>query len=244
MRRGAADRRWIDRAVAWWWGSRLACWRWPHRRAVMVAERRRRCLPQEHGSASGRPSACRRAQLWGRLSWLGRPVRILGQRPRVRCPASSVRSCDVRASGVQCPGVSGCPGCPASVSAFRVRCVRTGDFVERVGASVRRAATRSGHGSGRPAGLANGSGNCPSQSRGLYAGVGGAGPAATSGWTWSWSWRRLGSRAGFDRLAGQGPPVGQDRPLVWSGVWALGTPSCDMAARRSSGQGLAACGRP
>ena len=45
VRRGATDRRRSDRAVTWWWGSSLACWRWPRRRDVMVAERRMRCLP-------------------------------------------------------------------------------------------------------------------------------------------------------------------------------------------------------
>jgi hypothetical protein len=101
-----------------------------------------RCPPQEHGSASGRPSARRGGPD------VGMPVVAWSPCPHPRSastrPVSDVRSCDVRASGAQCPGVrvSGCPLSGVSgvgVRAFRVpvrvRCVRTGAFVERVGAS-------------------------------------------------------------------------------------------------------------
>ena len=141
VRRGAADRRRSDGTVACWWGSSLACWRWPHRRAVMVAERRMRCPPQEHGSASSRSSARRGGPdvRMPAVAWSPCPhPRSASTRPVSGVRSCGVRSCDVRVrcpmSG--CPGVH-CPGCPASVSAFRVpvrvRCVRTGAFVERVG---------------------------------------------------------------------------------------------------------------
>jgi hypothetical protein len=119
VRRGAAERRRSDGIVACWWGSSLACWRWPHRRAVIVAERRMRCPPQEHASASSSSSARRGgpdvrmpAVAWSPCphprSASTRPV--LGvQCPRVRCPR-------VRCPMSGCPGVH-CPGCPASVSA-------------------------------------------------------------------------------------------------------------------------------
>jgi hypothetical protein len=125
VRRGAADRRRSDRAVAWW-GSSLACWRWPHRRAVMVAERRRRCLPPEHGSASGRPSARHGGPDVGMpvVAW-GRPVRILGQRPRVRCPVSA-RAVSARAVSARAMSARPVPNVRVSiVRGVRRRCPRS-----------------------------------------------------------------------------------------------------------------------
>jgi hypothetical protein len=95
------------------------------------------------------------AQMSGCLPRLGRPVRLLGQRPRVRCPVSGVRARDVHASGVQCPGVD--VRRPASVSARPASAVSApGDFVERVGAAGQPHGQER-PGSGRPAVSANGS---------------------------------------------------------------------------------------
>jgi hypothetical protein len=79
----------------------------------MVAERRRR-RPQVTVRRPAGGGVIVVAQMSGCLPRLGRPVRLLGQRPRVRCPLSAVR-CPV--DGVRCPvsGVSGqcpCPRCP------------------------------------------------------------------------------------------------------------------------------------
>jgi hypothetical protein len=130
-------RRAVRRGAAWppterpssclavqWAVSRLG--KWPHRRAVMVAECRMcRRRPQQDGSPS---QQCRGPGMSGCPPCLGRPVRVLRQRPRVQrppvqCPASgtcpaSVRPVSARpVSGVRCP-VSGasvrhpCPRCP------------------------------------------------------------------------------------------------------------------------------------
>jgi hypothetical protein len=154
------------------------------------------------------------AQMSGCLPWLGRPVRILGQRPRVRCQVSSVRACDVRASGVQCPGVRvsivrgvqrRCPRVPV-----RVRCVRTGDFVERVG--------------GQPHGQGHGLAALPYPRTARATARARAEASAPAQAVLGQRRRRLdlvvvvealGQRTGFDRMVGQGPPVEQDRPSVW-----------------------------
>jgi hypothetical protein len=234
VRRGAADRRQSDGTVACWWGSSLACWRWPHRRAVMVAERRMRCPPT--GARFG-------------------VQQVVGSSWRPRCPdacrglvALSASSVSVHASGVR---VSGCPvsGCPLSgvssvgVRAFRVpirvRCVRTGDFVERVG--------------GQPHGQGHGLAALPYPRTARATARARAEASAPAQAVLGQRRRRLdlvvvvealGQRTGFDRMAGQGPPVEQDRPSVWEQVCALCTPSCGMAAHWPSGAGLAACGRP
>jgi hypothetical protein len=104
-------------------------WQVPHRRAVMVAERRV-CRPQQHGSPSQR---CRGTRISGCPPCLGRPVRVhmssvrpssvrrpvRVQRPRawcprVRCPVPGVRvQCERPASVSTCPHrrVRGAPGC-------------------------------------------------------------------------------------------------------------------------------------
>jgi hypothetical protein len=163
----------------------------------MVAERRMRCPPQEHGSASNRPSARRG----------GPAVRIpavpwspcLHPRSASKCPVSGVSvQCPRRAMSTRPVSVSGRPGvrvwtfgvprrCPR-VPRRRLRCPH---WVTSWSASARRAATRpGGPGSGRPAISANGAGR--------------AGPAATLGRTWPSSWEALGQRARVDRLTGQG----------------------------------------
>jgi len=170
------------------------------------------------------------AQMSGCLPWLGRPVRILGQRPRVRCQVSSVRACDVRASGVQCPGVrvSGCPGvhcpgCPASVSArsaspsASVVSAPVTSWSASVDSHTARAMVWP------PCCIRERLGQRPEPEPRLCAGAGRAGQRR----------RRLdlvvvvealGQRTGFDRMAGQGPPVEQDRPSVWEQVCALCNP--------------------
>jgi hypothetical protein len=95
--------------------------------------------PQEHGSASGGPSARRGGPDVGMAVVAWSPCPHLGQCPRVRCQLSGVRLGDVRASGVRVSGVHW-PGCPASVSARSASPSASvvsapGDFVERVGAS-------------------------------------------------------------------------------------------------------------
>jgi hypothetical protein len=105
-------------------------WQVPHRRAVMVAERRV-CRPQQHGSPSQR---CRGTRISGCPPCLGRPVRV--HMSSVRPSVSGVRYVSsVRAPGVRTSGVQ----CPVSVSSASVRhpcpLVRTGEFVERLGAA-------------------------------------------------------------------------------------------------------------
>ena len=141
----------------------------PHRRAVMVAERRMRCphrntarRPAGHRLVVGPscPDACR--------------ALVTCPRPRSAstCPVSGVR-CPVSGVSVQCPRVR-CPrvrcpmsGCPASVSARPASASAVsapGDFVER-------AATRPGRpGSNRPAVPANGSITCLTRNLALGAG--------------------------------------------------------------------------
>ena len=175
VRRGAADRRRSDGTVACWWGSSLACWRWPHRRAVMVAERRMRCPPtgtrfgvQQVVGSSWRPrcpDACR-----GLVALSASSVSVHAS--GVRCPSEHPVSAQVM-STIRCP-LSGvdvrCPGVGVRASRVRVRGVCIGDFVERVGAA---AATRpGGAGSGRPAVPPNGSTICVSQ-RGFWSGLSG-----------------------------------------------------------------------
>jgi hypothetical protein len=162
------------------------------------------------------------AQMSGCRSWLGRPVRILGQRPRVRCPMSaramSARPVpNVRVSG--CPGVH-CPGCPASVSA-RSASPSASVVSARVpswSASARRAAT------------------WLSRRRRCWA-------SGDVGLDLVVVVEALGQRTGFDRMAGQGPPVAQDRPSVWKQVGAVHPKlwhGCAQVVRAR----LAAGGRP
>jgi hypothetical protein len=106
-----------DRAAAWYCEKRSRAGRWPDRRAVMVAKRRRR-RPQEHGWASHRAAA----------GVVAKEVRMPAvpsspcPRPRpvsgVQCPlrASNVHAClSTRpVSGVRCGRLS--------VQAFGVRC--------------------------------------------------------------------------------------------------------------------------
>jgi hypothetical protein len=136
-------------------------------------------------------------------------------------PFPHPRSASTRpVSGDWCPvsarPVSGCPlsGVSVGVRAFRVpvrvRCVRTGDFVERVGASGSHTAElaqavlgqrRRRAGPGRRRGGARAAGRVRSHGRPGHAGCAGS-------------------------------PVG-----LGEQVGARCTPSCGMAARRSSGQG-------
>ena len=145
------------------------------RRAVIVAECRR-CRPQVHGPAYSGQSGGRGGRggpecLSGCLPCLGRLSAYSGASTR---PVSGVR-CDRPVSAAATTTV-GCPmsgvdvRCPASVSArsgVRVRCVCTGDFVERV---VRGQPTVRGARAGRPAVSANGSTTCLSQ-RGFESGT-------------------------------------------------------------------------
>lgn len=117
------------------------------------------------------------------------PVRVLGQRLRVRCPvlASSVRPCDVHASGVQCPVWASVVQCPASASAVSAP-------VCSWSASVRRAATRREDGEGR---------RSPHRVR-ARAAAGRAGQWRRRPGAGPSSWEVLRQRARFDRLANQG----------------------------------------
>ena len=111
--------------------------RWPHRRAVMVAERH---VPPAIATRFGVPRR-RGTRMSGCPPCLGRPVRV-----SVSVHMSSVRpSSDRRPVGVQRPRVrvsaglvssARCP-CPVSGASVRHPCllVRTGDFVERLGAA-------------------------------------------------------------------------------------------------------------
>jgi hypothetical protein len=252
VRRGAADRRRSDGTVAWWWvavsragGGLTAEPSWLRSAACAAPTGTRFGVQQAVGS-----------------SW--RPRCPDACRGLVALSASSV---SVHASGVRCPvsaramsarPVSNVPRCPASVSgcplsgvssvgvrAFRVpvrvRCVRTGDLVERVGASGSHTARamvwppcRTRERLGQPLRARAG----PLRRRRPCWASGDVGPDLVV------VVEALGQRTGFDHTAGQGPPVAQDRPSVWEQVCALCTPSCGMAAHRPSGAGLAACGRP
>ena len=101
--------------------------------------------PQEHGSASGGPSARRGGPDVGMAVVAWSPCPHLGQCPRVRCQLSGVRLGDVRASGVRVSGVHW-PGCPASVSARSASPSASvvSAPVTSWSASVRRTATRPG----------------------------------------------------------------------------------------------------
>jgi hypothetical protein len=211
----------------------------------MVAERRMRCPPTEHGSASSRSSARdggpdvrMPAVAWSPCphprSASTRPVSGV-QCPRVRCPRPVS---NVRVSACPRVRVSGCPGVRVSsvgVRAFRVRCVRPGDFVERVG--------------GQPHGQGHGLAALPYPRTARATARARAEASAPAQAVLGQRRRRLdlvvvvealGQRTGFDRMAGQGPPVEQDRPSAWEQVCALCTPSYGMAAHRPSGAGLAA----
>jgi hypothetical protein len=107
--------------------------RWPHRRAVMVAKRRRRC-PQEHGWASQRAAAGRGGP--GGADASRAFVTVSASSASVQCPvrASSVHAClstrpvstvrcgrlSVQVSGVRCPWV------PASAVSDRSEVVEDG----------------------------------------------------------------------------------------------------------------------
>ena len=97
--------------------------RWPHRRVVWLPS----AACAAHGNTVRRPAGGRLvvvAQMSGCLPCLGHPVRILGQRPRVRCLVSGVR--------VQCPRVR----CP------RVRCPMSRGFQVSIVRGVRRRCPR------------------------------------------------------------------------------------------------------
>jgi hypothetical protein len=96
-------------------------WQVPHRRAVMVAERRV-CRPQQHGSPSHRALVALSAST---CPASGRPVSGVRYMSSVRAPG-------VRASDIQCRVRI---QCPVRASGIRVHFVRTGEFVERLGAA-------------------------------------------------------------------------------------------------------------
>jgi hypothetical protein len=248
VRRGAADRRRSDGTVAW-------CW-------VAVSRAGGGLTAEPSWLPSAACAACHRNAVRrpaGRRLVVGLDVGVPAvawspcPHPRSAStrPVSGVHACDVRASGVRCPGVSGVGvrvsivrgvqrRCPRVPRAVRVRCVRIGDLVEHVGASD--SHTARGPGAGRPAVPANGSGNLSEPAPGRCAGAGRAGPAATSGRTWSSSWRRSGSGPGSIAWPARDTPVEQDRPSVWEQVCALCTQA--VAWRRAGRQGRVGGMRP
>jgi hypothetical protein len=141
--------------------------RWPHRQAVMLAERRV-CRPQQHGSVSQRRRSAQDVRMptvalialstsacpASARSASARPVsgvryvssvRPSGVRPS-GCPVPGVRACDVHASAVQYPGVD--VRRPASVSARSASASAVSAPVTSWSASERRAATQPGRGPG------------------------------------------------------------------------------------------------
>jgi hypothetical protein len=114
-------------------------WQIPHRRAVMVADRRV-CRPQQHGSPSQR---CRGTRISGCPPCLGRPVRVHMSSVR---PSSVRRPVRVQRPRAWCPRVR----CP--VPGVRVQCERPASVstlsapVSSWSAWVRQAATRLGTG--------------------------------------------------------------------------------------------------
>jgi hypothetical protein len=79
-----------------------------------------------HSNTVRRPSGVVGPRTSGCPPCLGRPAPVLGQHPRVQCPASGVCASGVRASSVRCP---------LRASGIRVHVVRTSEFVERVDAA-------------------------------------------------------------------------------------------------------------
>ena len=211
------------------------------------------------GTRFGVPAGSRSAW-WPRISGAGRALSgcpVLGsirrpvsgvsvQCPRVRCPRDrcpvsggasrrpGVR-CLVWSSGVRCP--VGRPGIWASDVRYpgvpRLLCPNR---VSSSSAPMRRAATRRGRpevGVVAPHGIHDRLVVCPSRSLTLEAGAGRAGPTEASAWPWSSGGPRPAAR--LDRLADQEEPVGQG-PLVGREPGTRrGSPTCGMAARRSSG---------
>jgi hypothetical protein len=142
--------------------------RWPHRRAVIVAERGG-CGPPQHGSASPAASWCQDVRMptvpcsppcprlpsasafpasapsGVRPSSVRRPVRISSVRssgvrcPPVQCPVSACPVSGVRLSSVRCPPVQ-CPvsACPVSGASVRHLCIRVRVHVLRTGEFMER----------------------------------------------------------------------------------------------------------
>jgi hypothetical protein len=218
VRRGAA---WPAERPSSWLVVREAVSRWQvaHRRAVMVAKRRRRC-PQEHGwggpaGALGMvaqevrmpavpSSACRGPRPASGVHCLVRVSSITRACPRGRCPVSGVgvwaSRCPVSSVGVRCPWVS------ASTVSGR-------EVVERWRWAGSRVAGMAGVGvvvGGVHGQFVVG----PGRSLAVEPGAGRAGPAEGSAWTWPSSWAVVGSwlgrargRPGSAGCAG-GSPVG------------------------------------
>jgi hypothetical protein len=204
-------------------------WQVAHRRAVMVAKRRRRC-PQEHGW--GGPAGARWAwwpRRCGCRPCLRRRAGVLGQRPESTvwcgCPAARV---PVHAAAVRCPvWVSGRPDVRCPVSSVGVRC----PWVSASTVSGREVVERWRWAGSRMAGMAGvGVVACGvhgqfvvglGRSLAVEPGAGRAGPAEGSAWTWPSSWAVVGSWLGRARgrpgLAGcaGGSSVG----------WRAGVPS-------------------
>jgi hypothetical protein len=200
VRRGAA---WPAERSSSWLVVREAVSRWQvaHRRAVMVAKRRRHC-PQEHGGVAQRAPAGRggpggadagrafvsvsvsSASVRSPVSGAGVPAsRVPVQAAAVRCP--------VRAS--ERPGVR-CPAWVSSVRGFRVHCVRPGGCGRGGGADSRMAGMA---GVGVVAGPVHGQFvGCSGRNLAVEAGVGRAGPAEASAWTSPSWWELVGVVAG------------------------------------------------
>jgi hypothetical protein len=177
----------------------------------------------EHGSASRRAAARR-----GSPALPGHPVRVLGQRPPVRRPVSSV---NVQCPRVRCPREVSSVRCgvqrPVSGVGVRYSCVPASAVSERV-----RVVERGGGAGSRTAGVrvvARGvhdrCDGCQSRSLALEAGAGRAGSVEASAWTWPSSWGgALGS--------GQVDRVAEDRPSVGSRGAQRGSPSCGRPRAR------------
>jgi hypothetical protein len=176
-----------------------------------------RCPPQEHGSASSRPSARRGAQMSGCLPCLGHPVRILGQ-----CPVSGVRACDVHASGVR---VSGCGRSVSARSASASAVSASGDFVER-----RTATRQEGAWLWPPCHIRERLGQLPEPEPGRRAGAGRAGQRRRRAGPGRRRGRRSGSRPGSIAWPARDTPVArQDRPSVEEQRPRAVHPICGMA---------------
>jgi hypothetical protein len=205
--------------------------RWPHRNTVRRPVGRRLVLGRRC------PDACR-----GLVTLSASSVSVHTSGVRCERPVSA-RAMSTRPVSNVRVWTSGVPRRWPRVPRSRPRCPHR---VTSWSASVRRAATRpGGPGSGRPAVSANGSGSCPSQSRGAapaqaVLGQQGhrAGPRRRRG-------RRSGSGARSTAWPARDTPVArQDRPSVEEQRPRAVHPICGMAAHRSSGPCLPASGRP
>jgi hypothetical protein len=133
VRQGALGHRWSDRAATWQRSRQSRDGRWPHRRAVIVAERGG-CGPPQRGSASPAASWCQDVRMPTvpcsppclrlprqrlRVQRLPRPVSahpVSGV--RCVCPASARPVSSVRCPPVQCPVRASGICASASVSTF------------------------------------------------------------------------------------------------------------------------------